>query len=114
MRVARGGEQAYRRDVVQHLKGDGAFGRVAFHSLHAKYGATFGFLVVEVVLSVIDVLAVGGLGAEDVNRHAVDGGAHVYGRKAVAALLVLVSLGRGQQPEFLHDIVEQLGAAGVQ
>ncbi len=114
MGVARGGEQAYRGGVVEHLEGDGAFRGIAFDPFHAEHRAALGFLVVEVVLAVVDVLAVGGFGTEYVDGHAVDGGAHVYGRETVAALLVLVSLRRGEQPEFLHDVIEQLGTAGVQ
>ena len=114
LRVARGGEKAYRRGVVQHLQGDGARRGVAVHALHAEHSTALALLVVEVVLPVVAVLAVGGLRAEDVDRKAVDGTADIDAREAVSGLLVLVPLRRGQKPQLLHHVVEQLGPAGVQ
>ena len=107
-------EEAYRRGVVEHLKGDGALRGIALDPLHSKHRAALGFLVVEVVLSVVGVLTVRCFGAEDVNGHAVDGSAHVDRAETVAALLVLMSLRRREQPELFHYIVEQFGAAGIE
>ena len=114
LRVARGGEKAYRRGVVQHLQGDGARRGVAVHALHAEHSTALALLVVEVVLPVVAVLAVSGLRAEDVDRKAVDGTADIDACEAVSGLLVLVPLRRGQKPQLLHHVVEQLGPAGVQ
>ena len=114
LRVARGGEKAYRRGVVQHLQGNRTLRGVAVHALHAEHRAALALLVVEIVLTVVGVLAVGPLRAEDVDRQAVDGTADVYRREAVSGLFVLVPLRRGQKPQLLHHVVEQLGAAGIQ
>ncbi len=107
-------EEAYRRGVVEHLKGDGTFRGVAFHSLHAEYRATLGFLVVEIVLSVVGVLSVRCLGAEYVDGHTVNGCADIDRAEAVASLLVLMSLRWREQSEFLHRIIEQFGSACVE
>ena len=112
--VTGGGKQADRRGVVQHLQGDRALRGEALHTLHAEHRTALALLVVEVVLTVVGVLTVRGLRAEDVDGQAVDGAPDIDPGKAAARRLVLVTLRRREKPQLLHHVVEQLRTARVQ
>ena len=107
-------EQAGFLTIVQRLQSERTVGREAVQPFHAEQLATLGFLVVEVVLTVIRAFAVNGLRTEYVDRETVNGSAYVHGRHILPGLLILVALRRCQKPKLLHHFVEQLRTTGVE
>ena len=103
VQVALSLEQAQRLRVVQKLEGDGLRRREAVHAFHADDGLPVALVVIQVVLSVVGRRVLQALCREHVDRETVHGCPHV----------AVHLLGRGQEPQRLHQVVPQLRAAGV-
>ena len=114
MSVTCGLEKAHGLGIVQHFQSEGTGRIVTLHATKAEQVAALAFLVVEVVLPHIVVLAVLRSRHKHVDRHTVDSGTHGDRVQIAAARLVLVTLRRGEKPHLLQHVVEQFGTACVQ